>query len=283
MRDRRGPVQTWHMMKQLFRGRVLPPDYEQYISYAYQICTHGSRKVNEYTVEFFRLVERNQLLKSENQPKALQAEGRNFLTIVHDPSSLMDKCKEIQTVHLMVVKGEIESRDLVVAQTLVEVQTLLKEFDNLIPEDLPRELPPMRNIQHHIDLIPSASLPKVPHYRMCSKVNKILRENVKELLSKGNIQASMNTCAIPTLLTPKKYRSWQMCVDSRMINKIIVGYRFPISRLDDMLDQLSGTVVFSKIDLRGGYHQIRIYPGDEWKTTFKTRNDHNKLQQRNYG
>ena len=76
---------------------------------------------NEYTIEFFRLVERNQLPKSENQPKALQAEGRNFLTIVHDPSSLMDECKETQAVHLMVVKGEVESRNLVVAQTLVEV------------------------------------------------------------------------------------------------------------------------------------------------------------------
>ena len=67
------------------------------------------------------------------------------------------------------------------------VQTLLKEFDDVIPEDLPIELPPMHNIQHHIDMIPSASLAKVPHYRMSSKENKILRGNVGELLSKGHI------------------------------------------------------------------------------------------------
>lgn len=146
---------------------------------------------------------------------------------------------------------------------------MLEEFQDIILDDILNQLPLMRELQHAIDLIPSSTLPKLPHYCMSLTENEELSWQIQQLLNKGFIRKSLNPCTIPVLLTPKKDGSWRMCIDSQASNKLIVKYRFPIARLDDMLDFLCGSFVFTKIDLRSSYYQIHIWLGDKWKIAFK--------------
>jgi len=152
-----------------------------------------------------------------------------------------------------------------------EVSSLIQEFEDIFPKEVPTGLPPLRGIEHQIDLIPGASLPNRPAYRTNPQETKEIQEQVEDLMQKGWVKESLSPCAVPVILVPKKDGTWRMCTDCRAINNITVKYRHPITRLDDLLDELYGACVFSKIDLKSGYHQIRIREGDEWKIAFKTK------------
>ncbi|XP_066316430.1 uncharacterized protein, partial [Miscanthus floridulus] len=151
------------------------------------------------------------------------------------------------------------------------VANILQEFLDVFPSEIPVGLPPIRGIEHQIDIIPGASLPNRAPYRTNPEETKEIQRQVQELLDKGYVHESLSPCAVPVNLVPKKDGTWRMCVDCRAINNITIRYRHPIPRLDDMLDELRGANVFSKVDLRSGYHQIRMKLGDEWKTAFKTK------------
>ncbi|GJV17113.1 putative CCCH-type zinc finger family protein [Tanacetum coccineum] len=148
---------------------------------------------------------------------------------------------------------------------------LLNKFADVILEEMPPGLPPMRDIQHGIDFIPRASIPNKAAFRMSPKEHKELQHQVEELMAKGYLRESKSLYVVPAFLVPKKYGTWRMYVDSRAVNKVTISYRYSIPHLDDLLDQLYGVIVFSRIDLHSGYHQIRMRPGEERKTDFKTR------------
>ena len=143
------------------------------------------------------------------------------------------------------------------------VACVLQEYEDGFPEETPAGLPPLRGIEHQIDFIRGATLPNRPAYRTNPEETKEIQRQVQALLDKGYVHESLSPCAVPMILVPKKDGSWRMCVDCRAINNITICYHHPIPRLDDMLDELSGSVIFSKIDLRSGYHQIRMKTEDE--------------------
>jgi hypothetical protein len=151
------------------------------------------------------------------------------------------------------------------------VVSLLQEYEDVFPNDVPDGLPPLRGIEHQIDFVLGATIPNRPAYRSNPDETKELQRQVEELMAKGHVRESMSPCAVPVLLVPKKDGTWRMCVDCRAMNNITVKYRHLIPRLDDMLDELHGSCIFTKIDLKSGYHQIRMKEGDEWKTAFKTK------------
>ena len=138
-------------------------------------------------------------------------------------------------------------------------------------QDPPKGLPPLRGIEHQIDFIPESSLPNTPTYTTNPTKAKEIQQQVESLIVKGWVQDNMSPFSMPVILVPKKDGSWRMCTDCRAINNITIKYRYPIPRLNDLLDELYGSQIFTKIDLKSGYNQIRIQPGDEWKTSFKTK------------
>ncbi|XP_068653867.1 uncharacterized protein [Aristolochia californica] len=145
------------------------------------------------------------------------------------------------------------------------------EFKELFPEEVPHGLPPLRGIEHQIDFVPGASNPNRTTYRSNLEETKELQRQIEELMEKRHMRENMSPCAVQVILGPNKDGTWRMCVDCRAINNIMVKNRHHIPCLDDMLDELHGSCVFSMIDLKSGYHQIRMKEGDEWKTAFKTK------------
>ncbi|GJS04211.1 reverse transcriptase domain-containing protein [Tanacetum coccineum] len=164
----------------------------------------------------------------------------------------------------------------------LEEVPIVKNFPEVFPEDLPG-LPPTRQVEFHIDLVPGAAPVARAPYRLAPSEMKELADQLQELSDKGFIRPSSSPWGAPVLFVKKKDGSLRMCIDYRELNKLTVKNRYPLPRIDDLFDQLQGSSVYSKIDLRSGYHQLSVREEDISKTAFRTRYGHYEFQVMPFG
>uniref|UniRef100_A0A2N9I7R5 Reverse transcriptase n=1 Tax=Fagus sylvatica TaxID=28930 RepID=A0A2N9I7R5_FAGSY len=194
-----------------------------------------------------RGAEKNEREK-ENQSLALERKSertqKNFYAKVSEIKRAMFSNQPMIVLLYKEALLNTNELDLALPSSIV---SLLQEYEDVFPEETPHGLPPIRGIEHQIDFVPGATIPNRPAYRSNPEETKELQRQISELLEKGHVRESMSPCAVPVLLVPKKGGTWRMCVDCRAINNITVKYRHPIPRLDDMLDELHGSCIFSKM------------------------------------
>ncbi|GKC80670.1 putative reverse transcriptase domain-containing protein [Tanacetum coccineum] len=164
----------------------------------------------------------------------------------------------------------------------LEDVSIVQDFPEVFPEDLPG-LPPTRQVEFQIDLVPGvASIARTP-YRLAPSKMKELSEQLKELSDKGFIRPSSSPWGALVLFVKKKDGSFRMSIDYQELNKLTVKNRYPLPRIDDLFDQLQGSSVYSKINLRSGYHQLRVREEDIPRTAFRTRYGHYEFQVMPFG
>ncbi|KAG8475376.1 hypothetical protein CXB51_031882 [Gossypium anomalum] len=158
----------------------------------------------------------------------------------------------------------------------VESVPVVCEFADVFPEELPG-LPPVREVEFGIDLIPGTAPISIAPYRMAPAELKELKSQLQELTDKGFVRPSFSPWGAPVLFVKKKDGSMRLCVDYRQLNKVTIKNKYPLPRIDDLFDQLKGATWFSKIDLRSGYYQLRVKESDVPKTAFRTRYGHYEI------
>jgi hypothetical protein len=151
-----------------------------------------------------------------------------------------------------------------------EAINVVSEFSNVFPEELPG-MPPERKVEFAIEFILGTAPISKRAYRVSRPELVELKKQIDELSDKGYIRPSTSPWAAPVLFMEKKDGKKRMCIHYRSLNKVTIKNKYPLPRIEDLFDQLRGASVFSKIDLRSGYHQLRIRPSDIPKTAFITK------------
>ncbi|GKF04808.1 putative reverse transcriptase domain-containing protein [Tanacetum coccineum] len=184
--------------------------------------------------------------------------------------SRRDRC-HVFLAHITVKKAEDNSDE-----KQLEDVPVVRDFLDVFSEDL-SGIPPTRQVEFQIDLIHGDAPVAWAPYRLAPSEMKELPDQLQELSDKGFIRPSSSPWGALVLFVKKKDGSFWVCIDYRELNKLTVKNHYPLPRIDDLFDQLQGSSVYSKIDLRSGYHQLRVHEEDILKTAFRTRYSHYKF------
>ncbi|GJT36386.1 putative reverse transcriptase domain-containing protein [Tanacetum coccineum] len=213
--------------------------------------------------KYIRVPYRNDMLIVQGERSGIKSESRLEVILSIKTQKYIDQGCQVFLIQMMKEeKTEIPERR-------IEDVPVVRDFPGVFPEDLPG-LPPTRQVEFHIELIPGAAPVVRAPYRLAPAEMKELAEQLKELSDKGFIRPSSSPWGAPILFVKKKDGSFLMCIDYCELNKLTVKNRYPLPRIDDLFDQLQGSSIYSKIDLRSGYHQLRVREEDISKTTFRT-------------
>jgi len=154
-------------------------------------------------------------------------------------------------------------------QAVIDKLQVVCEFPEVFPDEIP-DVPPEREVEFSIDLVPGTKPVSMAPYRMSASELAELKKQLEDLIDKKFVRPSVSPWGASVLLVKKKDGSMRLCIDYRQLNKVTIKNRYPLPRIDDLMDQLVGARVFIKIDLRSGYHQIKVKDEDMQKTTFRT-------------
>lgn len=182
---------------------------------------------------------------------------------------------------ILVIRTADPKEDESVTELPPAIQHILQQYHDVFAE--PEGLPPRRGCDHTIPLMEGAQPVQIRPYRNSPDMKDEVERQVAELLKSGVIQISTSAFASPAILVQKKDLTWRLCIDYRRLNMITVPRKYPIPVVDELIDELAGAQWFSKLDLRAGYHQIRLAPGEEHKTAFCTHTGHYEYKVMSFG
>ena len=222
-----------------------------------------------------RLSENVKLLYSENEVRKELIDLDNDTCFLLAPVQYKNKAVDEAHIVMEAQPQEIEDK---VREVAIPYQSplrdILNEFKMIFPADLPIGVLPDHPIEHAIVTDPTQPIPQRRPYKTSSTEDTLIETTLKYLLDHGLIRESDSPYASPVLVVPKKDGTFRFCTDYRILNRITRVDKFPILRIDDLCDQLRGASIFSKMDLRSGYWQVRIKEEDVEKTTFRTKTGH---------